>query len=140
MRYIGAKYGYFTKEPKEAWLIDSTMDAIHDMFGQTAAMLFEQDATIKKDKKIKWLTETIPQFAKAMNSRLEGKKFMIGDRLTIADFFLFAYVSSTFTNKGSECYFTLSHVLTEYPNLTAHTDLMTEELKDHLAHRGTSTL
>ena len=85
-------------------------------------MLYEKDETEKKEKKIKWLTETLPNFAKAMNKRLEGKKYICGNRITIADFSLFAFVSSTFTNTSSECYFTLSFILTEQKNLQKHAE------------------
>ena len=30
LRCLGQKYGYWTADPKEAWLIDSTMDSVND--------------------------------------------------------------------------------------------------------------
>ncbi len=71
----------------------------------------EKDKDLKTTKQIKWLTSTIPHYCSILNKRLEGTTFVCGDRLTIADFSVFAYVSATLGNEHHECYFTLSFIL-----------------------------
>ena len=74
----------------------------------------------------------MPQYANAMDKRLEGNQYICGNKITIADFSLYAFVSSTFDNEHNEAYFTLNFILSKYPNLQAHTQLMKSEFKEYM--------
>ena len=86
----------------EAWVIDSTIDMVSDVQNFNYKWVFAQDESQKKELKITMLCETLPKFCETINKKLEGKKYICGERITIADFFLWGWVSTWFTNPESE--------------------------------------
>ena len=70
-----------------------------------------------------------------MEKRLEGKKFVVGDRITIADFCLAAFLHSVHANPENPAYCTYKHVLKEYPAVSAYIETMGKECEQRLSTR-----
>ena len=71
LRYLGRRFGYYTEVPEEAWLIDSTIDAVEDLFTGYFRVHFEADETKKEAAKAKLLTEFLPKWLDAIENRLK---------------------------------------------------------------------
>ena len=95
---LGHTYRYYSSDPKEAWLIDSTIDSVDDEYRELFSLHFEKDESTRKDKLIVFLTERLPRWLKVMNKRLVGKKYICGDRITISDFMVAAFLNSICLN------------------------------------------
>ena len=114
MRSLGSKFGYWTLNPKEAWLIDSTMDAVNEASGTIGALAYA-DPAAKEEMLFDYLTSGLPWWLGIMEKRVKGKKFLIGSRITCADFMLGAFLCSTIENENHPNYFTFQHIIKEYP-------------------------
>jgi glutathione S-transferase len=136
LRTLGQTHGYWTKDPKEAWIIDSTMDSVNDELSKIATMKFCQDDEEKKALFFDYLTKGLPQWLSIMEKRLAGKKFVVGDRITIADFCLGAFLHSVHANPENPASCTYKHVLKEYPAVTAYIATMGKECEQRLQSRA----
>ena len=88
MRYLGRLYGYYPSDPRIAYEVDSLCDGLSDQIGGIATPVFAPED--KKKEAVKNVFENIlPKFIKSIEPKLNnGKKFLFGDRLTIADFWI----------------------------------------------------
>jgi glutathione S-transferase len=116
LRSYGAKYGYYSSDPMEGWLIDSVIDTVADAQDKNYKWVFAQDGEKKKEFKIEMLCNTLPNLCEYLNIKLEGNKYICGDRITIADFFIWGWVSAWFTNSQSCVHHIFSTIMSEYPN------------------------
>ena len=91
LRALGIKYGYYPSDAMERWQVDSTIDAISDIFEFAAKCYFGATDQAKKASLAELLQYRLPKFLKVMNKRLEGKRYMVGREITIADFALGAF-------------------------------------------------
>ena len=103
MRALGIRYGYYPNDPMERWQVDSTIEAIADIFENVARCYFSQSEDLKQAA-LETLTRCkLPKFMSAMNTRLaasaqDGKNFLVGHELTIADFALGSFFLQTVVN------------------------------------------
>ena len=134
MRAVGQKYGYYTADPKEAWLIDSTMDHVADNLEHFVKPQFAQGEK-KTELLFELLTVALPRFLKQVEKRVSGKKFICGDRLTIADFTLGSLLCATIGNENNANHYAMSHVAKAYPGVCAYLENFKNEMKDYLATR-----
>ena len=47
LRYLGMRYGYYSEDPYEIWLIDSTVDAVQDIFSKFEGAYFSPSPDAK---------------------------------------------------------------------------------------------
>ena len=88
MRMLGIRHGYYTNDPAEAWLIDSTIDyiangCIQNLYPIIMGQKFG-DPAVEMDFIAQW-----QQMGKVLDARLEehGKQYIAGtDTISIADF------------------------------------------------------
>ena len=104
LRALGIKYGYYPSDAMERWQVDSTIDAINDIFDFVAKCLFGGTDQSKKASLADLLQYRLPKFLKAMNKRLDGKRYMTGREITIADFALGGFFLQTVANEHSPHY------------------------------------
>ena len=91
MRLLGRKYGYYPSDPEVAYLIDSFIDGLKDFVSKVYAVHFEKDEEKKKQLGEKVFGTDFPKFLEFVTKRYEanGKTgFLVGDKITIADFYL----------------------------------------------------
>ena len=135
VRALGQRFGYYTSNPKEAWLIDSTMDFVNDESPKFAALLFASPDK-KTEMLFEVLTKTLPNFLATVEKRLAGKKFICGERITCADFMLGAFLLSTVANENNANYYAMAHILKSYPAVSSFVENFKNANKEFLAARG----
>ena len=87
LRYLGAKYGYYPDDPLEAQQADEIIETGYAFFNNYWPIFFGPPEN--KEAGLKALFEThIPKFLNFIDKRCANGAFLIGDKLTIADFFV----------------------------------------------------
>ena len=141
LRSLGQKYGYYTSDPKEAWVIDSTMDATNEMFELFAIPILGFCPPEKKPALLfELLTKQLPTFLERMEKRVSGKKFVCGDRITCADFLLGGLLTNTLGNENNPHYYAFQHILKSYPGVSKYIENFVEANKEYLAKRPAAPL
>ena len=107
LRYLGLRFGYYSTDPMEMWLIDSTVDAVQEIFSKFEGAYFSLSPDMKQTA-FKSLIEQggpLRTFMAAMEKRLKPEgSYILGSALTIADFALGALFFATFFNETSPYY------------------------------------
>ena len=102
LRYLGIRFGYYSEDAFTAWRIDSTIDSIGDLMTGYIAAIFNPDEE-KKAELLKTYTEvTFPKWLAIIDKRLKensSQKFIVGDKISIADFILASIAYSSFLNE-----------------------------------------
>ena len=99
LRFVGMKHGYYPTDPLLACQADSLCDGYEDIMGSIYKPHFMQPGA-EKDALIKDIFEkTLPKYCKIMEEQCsKGHKFILGDKLTTADFFIGMFYTSFVTN------------------------------------------
>ncbi len=137
LRYLGRQHGYYPQDLHTTYIIDSTIDAVEDYFGAYFKFNFEQNEEKKAIFKDNWL-KMIPVWVPAIEKRLEGKKFLTGDKLTIGDFALAAIVFNLFNNEANPHFVETSPLIKDHEILKKYTNNLKEELGSYLSSRPQS--
>jgi glutathione S-transferase len=133
--------GTYPTDPYQAYLVDSVVDAVSDIYNGYFAAAFAPTEELKKQKMGEFLANTLPKFLAAFEKRLEGNSSpdkMVGDKHTIADFALAALAYSSFLNEANPAREAQLEVANKFPKLMDYFNGLGETLKDHLSTRGTS--
>mmetsp|Transcript_12136 Transcript_12136/g.16473 ORF Transcript_12136/g.16473 Transcript_12136/m.16473 type:complete len:170 (+) Transcript_12136:141-650(+) len=101
MRALGMQYGYYPTEAMDRWQVDSTLDAVADIYEDVAKCFFGGAQAAKDEALETLLNEKLPKFLHVMNERLIGKRFLVGHELSIADFALGSFFLQTVCNDFS---------------------------------------
>ena len=86
---LGIKFGFYSKDPFEVYLIHWWIDAMEDVIGRYSAYAYGPMDEAKQKKKEDFFAEFYPLYLKQFEKKInlqENKNFLIGGRLTIADF------------------------------------------------------
>ena len=75
----------------ERWQVDSTLDAIADIYELVAKCYFSGSDEDKQRSLDELMSDKLPKFMSCMDKRFEGKRYMVGLTLSIADFALGAF-------------------------------------------------
>ena len=119
LRALGMKYGYYpTGDPTQMWLCDSTIDAVYDLFPKASDIFFKPTDGEKAEALKAFCDTHFPNFLRIMNTRLNGRVTMTG-KLSIADFALGAFLSTSSYNMNSPHQAALENVVKNYPNVVA---------------------
>ena len=139
LRYLGRLYGFYPTDAYDAWRADSFIDALSDTMMQLAKMQFEQDTDKKIELFTKWAGETFPATLAKLEKRLaanSSQNFLVGDKLSTADFVLFSAMFGFVHNEGFEHREPLAHALAQNPLLNAYVEHhRATTLKEYLATR-----
>lgn len=96
VRYICQKYGYYPSDPKKIYQVESLCDLKEDFFRSLVPLICHGDPQGVD----KWYAEQGPQFLQHFERRLaqthEGKKFLICNYPSMADFHVFQAVYDYF--------------------------------------------
>ena len=104
LRALGIRFGYYPTDPMERWQVDSTLDAIADIYELVAKCYFGATADAKQESLDELMGVKLPKFMSCMNTRLQGKRYMVGYTLTIADFALGSFFHQTVINENGPHY------------------------------------
>ena len=138
LRFVGMKYGYYTTDnPEVSWAIDSTIDSLTDIMNAFYKAAFADEAA-KADLFKTYFGTTLPQWLTATSKRLHAnssKNFIVGDKITIADFAIAGFIYSIYLNDLSQAKDAVAGVMAEFPELDAYFKGLAEPLKEYLETR-----
>ena len=80
------------------------MDAIADIYELVAKCYFSGSDEEKFQSVNELMRDKLPKFMNCMNKRFEGKRYMVGQHLSIADFALGAFFLQTVVNESGPHY------------------------------------
>lgn len=96
-RYAAKLADLYPTEPVEALRVDMIVDSIAELIEPTIAVLFrEKDEGAKAEKTKQYLETSVPKIFKALEKMVQGKFFQ-GNKVTLADFMLFDFVTNGLT-------------------------------------------
>ena len=85
LRFVGRQYGYYPPEYHDMWQCDAIVDYVNDFIPKVAKIIFiDKNFTPEGMQEYLSIITTICTF---LTKKLaHGKDFLIGDKITIADF------------------------------------------------------
>lgn len=99
MRYFGMRYGYYPLDLQQQYECDMLADFYSDIFLDLVNPFIAPDAK-SKDQAIKKLFDTrLPYIMKIIKPRLEKGGWLVGSKMTTADFFFGNIYTSIATNQ-----------------------------------------
>lgn len=104
LRMLGLKYGYYPEDAYEAWRVDSFIDSVGDLINQYYKAAFNPNEEEKKELFAKYYETIFPTWLGIIEKRLQSnssQKFLVGDKMTIADFQFAAIGFSNFYNEAN---------------------------------------
>jgi len=110
LRFLGKKYGYYPADPESQYEVDSVMDAAADVFAYGGMHIHKKfvDQDPNWQKEVPDCYKLHETFYERMQKRLEKKPvktFLVGDKLTIADFFVFSMMRCQVHSEVMEPFF-----------------------------------
>ncbi|CDW80180.1 UNKNOWN [Stylonychia lemnae] len=133
--------GYYPTDAYQAYLVDSIVDAVGDIYFSYFTAAFNPNEDAKKAQLEAFLATTLPKFLAAFEKRLEGNSSpdkIVGDKHTIADFALAGLAYSSFLNEANPMKAQTLEVASKFPKLLDYFNGLGETLKEHLATRKPS--
>lgn len=118
--YLAEKLGFNASNPEDQYEITSLLCSREDLLNGIRNYFFpsEEDKKNLDQIKNKLLTDILPSFLRIYEKRVTSRqgKYLVGGKLTLADFYLVIYIHIIFWNPARKEEF--GKVLTEYaPNL-----------------------
>ena len=94
LRYLGKVHGYYPEDAKVAYEVDRVMDDFNDILGLIYKPHFDKnlDSTDIFEK-------ILPKYLKTIEDRCATNEFMVGDKMTIADFWVGQLYTNYLTNE-----------------------------------------
>ena len=139
LRYLGRRFGYYPDDAETAWRVDSTIDAVEDFFTSYFRVHFEGDETKKEAAKAKFLSDFLPKWLDAIEKRIknnENPNYIVGGKITIADFALAAAAFNLLLNEANPLYKDFEPIVGKYEVLKAYATHLKGELAEHLTNRN----
>ncbi len=137
LRYLGRRFGYYPEDPETAWRVDSTIDAVEDYLNAYFRFHFEQNEEKKKQAHERFLA-FLPNWLEAIEKRIiknESQNYIVGSKMTIADFALGALGFALLLNEANPHYKETEPFILKHEVLKAYAGHLKEELKEHLEKR-----
>lgn len=141
VRMLGIKYGYYSEDAYTAWRIDSTIDSIGDLLNAYYKAAFARDEEEKKALFKTFYETTFTKWLTVIDKRVKentSQKYIVGDKITIADFTLAALAYSTFLNENNPSKDVQRPIVEQFPVLLAYFQSLGEDLKEYLSTRISS--
>ena len=138
LRYLGRQHGYYPDDAEVAYKIDSTIDAVEDFLQSNNKWRFEADETRKAAAKETFLKTFLPKWIDAIEKRIASnstQKFIVGDKITIADFALAAVTFNILLNELNPVFAEIQEVLKDSAVIDTYVASLQAELHDYLETR-----
>ena len=125
-----------------AYKVDSTLDAINDLLNAYYKGAFAATEEEKKTLLGAFYETTLPKWLSVIEKRLtsnSSQQYIVGDKMSIADFALTAVAYSQFYNDANPAKETiLKPIIEKFPALDKYFKGHGESLKEYLASRPVS--
>ncbi|XP_022110404.1 glutathione S-transferase-like isoform X2 [Acanthaster planci] len=104
LRYLSRKHGTYGSNDTEASLIDMAYDGIEDFYQRYIRMVYDNFA----NRKEKFLAEMVPNvilptLQKLLMTNKNGEGFLVGDKISFADYHLFQFLDALMGLSASAC-------------------------------------
>ena len=142
LRYLGLRYGYYPVADAElAWRVDSTLDSQEDMVQAYYKAAFAPTEEAKAEGMKAFFATTLPNWFKVLEKRIDANaphKYIVGDKITTADFSLGAWAHSTYLNDASANKDKVAEVIKEFPKVDSYFRGLHADLEGRLSTRTSS--
>ena len=104
LRLLGAQHGYYSEDPYTGWEIDSIIDSVGDITDAYLKAVFNGPQLEREALSNTFYEATYPKWVDAVQKRLLNntcRKFIVGGKLTIADFKIAAFAYATLLNESN---------------------------------------
>ena len=138
VRMLGKKYGYYPEDAQLAYQVDSVIDSNADLAQHMFKIKAITDDEEKLDAVTAFLKGYMTTWLTAHEARLVAQghnNFLVGDKMTTADFNMASLINSTFYNEASEASKLIKEILDVYPHFKGYTENVNKHLADYLAAR-----
>ncbi len=147
---LGIRLGYYTEDPITAWEIDSLVDFSEGLTVKFVARfvpVVTQGKTLDESQTDEWIANSYDKACPIYEKRLEGhgKRFLAGDKITIADFKAFAhFIQTSDINRASPCsreaLDKINACVAKYPHVQRWVDYMKQECNAYITTNRVPTL
>eukprot|EP00347_Sterkiella_histriomuscorum_P020792 403336443 len=141
LRALGKIHGYYPEDAYEAYQVDSIMDYINDFTGYRYKANNHPEPETKKTLLEEFYDKTLPDFFTKIQKRIESntsQDFIVGIKITIADFSLAALASAYFLNEDNTSKKEYQEVLNQFPKVLEYFNKQFEHVKERLDTRKPS--
>jgi glutathione S-transferase len=142
LRYLGIRYGYYpVHDPELAWRVDSTLDSQEDMVQAYYNAAFAPTEEAKAEGFKNFFGTTLPNWFKVIEHRIEANqphKYIVGDKITTADFALGSWAHSTYLNEASANKDKVAEAIKGFPKADAYFRGLHSDLEGRLSTRTSS--
>ena len=120
----------------EAWVVDSTIDAVEDYLQAYFKFNYESHIEKKETFKENWL-KMLPIWVEAIEKRItaNGGKFVAGDKITIADFAIASIAFNLLRNEANPHIAISLPLIKDHEVLRNYSHRLKEALSEHLTKR-----
>eukprot|EP00347_Sterkiella_histriomuscorum_P004698 403359449 len=138
LRYLGQVHGYYPEDPYQAYLADSILDSMNDIMGALYKGIFNPVEELKVLFMTEFYEKVLPRFFAAFQKRIEANPsgFIVGDKISIADFSVVSFAYGTFLNDLCPLKEQVEGVAKQFPKFYQYCINFGEsQLKNHLETR-----
>ena len=136
VRFLGQQHGYYPSDAKLAYDCDSLVDLYQDLLPKLCAPCYTKDEAAKPALVAEIFEKLLPNFLKQVEPICARGEFLVGDSLTIADFWIGGLYTNFCTNEAVGCAKEQwATALDEFPNFKAYGERFAEANKTYLAAR-----
>lgn len=138
LRYLGSVFGYYPRDdPMETYEIDWALDSAKAIWKEPFLDTFLQSSM--PDSELKETVKEWNGFNTVVEGKLaDGRKWLAGEKLTIADFLVGAHYHSVVLNPQMKCLALRKEMLAsieDRPKLKEWLERVAAEVKGHLMQR-----
>ena len=135
LRMLAQKHGFYPEDPLEAAQVDEYLDAFDGVIPKFAGPFFMPENQ-RETGSAELFSTIAPTFLKALDGAFSKGGFMVGDKLTAADFVIGGLYTNYFNNQNvGYCKDKFEAVRDAHPNFKAYGDRFTAEMKSYLDSR-----
>ena len=135
-RMLARQHGYYPVEPMEAFECDYLVDIWLDVLTECQKVHFMKEGSAERQTQIeKVFNIIVPVFLGKLQPYLSRRKFLMGDRIYLCDFWIGMLYVNFFKKRGIYEQQRWDALLQRYPDFEAYGELFSKENKQFLASR-----
>lgn len=131
-RFLGKKYGYYPEDAMEAYECDMLCDAYNDLLSKVYKPYFVKDEAKREQMYPDIFEKALPKFLNNIEPIVERNKWLVGDKMTVADFWIGGLYTNMLANdKVGFARDKFAEVLAKYPAFTAYGERFVAATQDY---------
>jgi len=143
--YLGRKLGYLSSDPLQAYENDAIIQYLMDRYEGIILPAYGtfKDEAEQKEKQVKAIEEEFPKLMTNLDEWLKEDKFLLGDKLSVCDFFVGSFYLAMCVNPKGRYGVEdgkWAKILKKYPKFKAYGERFRAENKEYVeSKRGEYT-